>query len=291
MNALIRFCALVAVASQAGCATFQNWWTAPPALPERPTAEVTAGATKGKEPELPPEKAARLCLAAAEELEKGGHFSHAIAQCELARQHHATLPGLSRKLAGLYARDGQLDKAVDEYKMELTRSPKDADLLNDMGYCCYQQKDYAAAEKYLRQALVLKPTLQRAHANLGLALGRQEKWRECLEEFKKSGSVAAAHANLAAMYHAAGREEDAFRECKIALGMDPKLQGALDLLAKLEETAQAEQAIQPVEAKLPASPAPTVQVAEATPTAEPGAIQLKRPVVTKRETPQFKPAK
>jgi tetratricopeptide (TPR) repeat protein len=294
MKTYLRYCALLSVAALMGCTTpsFPGMGAAPTPMPEKTlTAEMTKVAAQAKEPELPPEKAARLCLAAADELEKGGHFAHAISQCELAHQHSPNHPGLSRKLAGLYARDNQLEKAIDEYKKEVAKSPRDADLLNDLGYCCYQAKDYAAAEKYLRQAVAAKPNLQRAHANLGLALGRQEKWRESLEEFKKAGSVAAAHANLAAMYHAVGRDEDARRECKIALGLDPQLHGAQDLLAKLEETAKEQQTIRQAEMKLTARPTPAVQVAEATPTADAGAIQLKRPVVTKREAPQFKPAK
>lgn len=290
MITVLRSLALVGATALAGCATptLATLGGTPSPMQEKSLSDVPklAGA---KEPELAPDKAATLCLAAATELEKGGYYTQAIAQCELARQHQPGLPGLSRKLAGLYAREGDLEKAVAEYKKALAASPKDADLLNDMGYCCYQVKDFTAAEKYLRQALSLKPQLQRAHANLGLALGRQENWRESLEEFKKAGSVASAHANLAAMYHAAGRDDDARRECQIALGMDAKLGATQELLAKLEEKTKEPQAFQQAEAKLASTPAPSIQVAEAT--LEAPSIQLQRPIAVRREAPVFKPAK
>jgi hypothetical protein len=60
-------------------------------------------------------------------------------------------------------------------------------------------------------------------------------------------------------------------------------------LARLEETAKEQHAIQQAEAKLTATQTPVVQVAEASQDA--GAIQLKRPVVTKREESTFKPVR
>ncbi len=136
------------VAGSLGCAmpAFQSKLGAPASIEDQVVAETarlsTNSSAKSKEQELPPEKAARLCLAAAEELHKSGHIDHAIAECELAQKHHPKLPGLSRKLASLYAHQGNFDKAIAEYQNELARTPKDADLLNDLGFCYYEQKDY-----------------------------------------------------------------------------------------------------------------------------------------------------
>jgi tetratricopeptide (TPR) repeat protein len=282
-------CVVLSAFGVLGCATPSLPTTLGTSNPISDKNELARLTGKPKEPELAPNKAAQLCMAAAEELEKGGHYAHAIAECELARHHSPNMAGLSRKLANLYAREGEFDKALAEYTKELNKSPKDADLLNDMGYCCYQMKDYPAAEKYLRQAVIAKPQLQRAQGNLGLALGRQQKWRESMEAFKKAGPSATAHANLAAMYHAAGRDDDAQRECRIALSMDPKLQTTQELLAKLEEDSKEQYAIHQAEVRMIASNTPMVRTAEAT--QDVGAIKLSRPIVTKKVDPEFKPAR
>jgi tetratricopeptide (TPR) repeat protein len=285
--------------SLVGCAAFTLPFTDIPADrgQEKPLGETSglsiSANRQPSERELPPEKAAKLCLAAADEMEKAGELDQAISQCELARQHNSRQPGVSRKLAGLYARQGQYAKAIDEYNKELAKSPRDADLLNDIGYCHYEQKNYEMAEKHLRQALALKPNLQRAQANLGLALGREEKWKESLEAFKKAGSLGAAHANLAAMYHAAGQDDNALRECKIALGLEPQLKAARELLTAVENL--------PGDAARPRviqASAVVPKLTEATANESPSdvdpssAIRLSKPVLKKSaEEPTFRPLK
>src|SRR5262245_8424354 len=93
-------CVLLSAFGLLGCATPSLPTTLGTSNPVMDRNEL-ARAAKAKEPELAPNKAAQLCLAAAEELEKGGHNAHAIAECELARQHSPNLPGLNRKLANL----------------------------------------------------------------------------------------------------------------------------------------------------------------------------------------------
>jgi tetratricopeptide (TPR) repeat protein len=285
-----------------GCAFFSQPLTpfSPDRVQEKPLNEpgTFPPQAKGKmqDPELPPEKSAKLCLATADEMEKAGHLDQAISQCELARQHSPKQPGVGRKLAGLYARNGQFDRAVDEYQKELAKTPHDADLLNDLGYCCYEQKDYQQAEKYLRLAIAAKSSLQRAHANLGLALGRQEKWKESLDEFKKAGSLAAAHANLGVMYHAAGQDDNARRECQIALGLDSQLRAARELLADLDDKAKEPKTIQQADMRTTATPAttPAIQLTEARQetTVTGDAIRLSKPVIQKQQDePTFRPVK
>ncbi len=128
-------------------------------------------------------------------------------------------------------------------------------------------------------------------------LGRQEKWKESLEAFKKAGSVGTAHANLAAMYHAAGRDDEAMRECRIALGLEPKLKAASALLIKLEESARDQKAVEQTEAKLVApavAGTPSIQLAEARQElpSHDHAIKLSKPVVNRvKEEPAFRPVR
>ncbi|HMP16004.1 MAG TPA: tetratricopeptide repeat protein, partial [Gemmatales bacterium] len=207
-------------------------------------------ASQQKDPDLPPEKAAKLCLATAEELEKNGHYEQALTQYQLALQHQPKLPGVGKKIAACYATMQQFEQAVAHYQKELAAKPNDPDLLNDLGYTYYEMNDLVTAEKYLRQAIAARKDHQRAYGNLGLVLGKQQKWKESLEAFKKAGSPAMAQVHLSTMYLAAGKVEDAKRCCNIALGMDANLKPAKDLMAKLESMPVEETTIQQAEDRL-----------------------------------------
>lgn len=282
-----RIAWVMGVTASLGCATpsLQNGLLNSQTLSDKPVPEVashnivpTVSAAPVKDPDLAPEKAAKLCITTGEELEKNGHYDKAIYQYELALKHQPRMPGVQKKLAACYAGQKQFEKLVTLYQKELAQNPKDADILNDLGYTYYEMDDFKNAEKYLRQAIALKPGMQRAHGNLGLALGRQKRWKESLEAFKKAGSPAVAQANLAAMYLIAGEHEHARSSCNIALGLDPSLKSAKELLAKLDSMPdESEKTIQQAESRLtePSATKPSVTNGELLPAQ---AIQLQKPV-------------
>ena len=68
----------------------------------------------------------------------------------------------SRRLAVLYDRQGNGERALAEYQLALQSGPVDAALLNDFGYFCYERGQLAEAEKYLRQAVQKNPAYRRA---------------------------------------------------------------------------------------------------------------------------------
>ncbi|HQR06162.1 MAG TPA: tetratricopeptide repeat protein [Gemmatales bacterium] len=295
-----------------GCA-LPSMQQSAPSMPNKVGPEISSQPTVNssaitKDPDLPPEKANQLCLATAEELEKNGHFEQACGQYELALQHDSRQPAVNKKLAACYAKAGLFDKSIAQYQKCIAASPKDADLINDLGYTYYEKEDFVTAEKHLRQSIALKPTLQRAHGNLGLALGRQCKWKESLEEFKKACSPGMAQANLAAMYLAAKQYDDARRSCNIALGLEPNLKTAKDLLAKLDEMPKNDaKTVQQAEARLlkeSASkpevvtaradlPADTKAASDAGDKLGANSIQLQKPVRANRqnESNEFRPVK
>lgn len=292
-------CALVALS---GCATpgidkgavSKHGFSEP--MPQI-TVQSSPSGQVSKDPDLAPDKAATLCIATAEELEKNGHLEQAIGQYELALRHQSKTPGIGKKLATCYAKSGKYDQAIAQYQKELATSPKDVDLLNDLGYTFYEKEDFANAEKYLRQAVTIKPGNQRAQGNLGLALGRQQRWKESLEAFRKAGTPATAQANLAAMYFVAGQYDDARRSCSIALGLEPNLKTAKELMAKLDDLAKDDQkSIKKSEAKLTRESSSTSEVAKRTvddaTASDASAIQLEKPVrINRQSQPQeFRPA-
>src|SRR5437899_5450932 len=90
------------------------------------TTLSSEGETRASRPkELPPEQNAELAQATAEELEKQGHEIEAIAQYENARQHDPRRP-VARRLAVLYDRLGDHQRALREYDRALQATPRDA---------------------------------------------------------------------------------------------------------------------------------------------------------------------
>ncbi len=184
--------------------------------------------------ELPPDKAAEVSLLAARDLEKLGNEADAIAQYEKASQLNPKLTQVSRRLAVLYDRQGDFSRAVAEYRLALQQSPKDADLLNDLGYCHYQHGDWAEAEKWLRQAVTLQPDNRRAWGNLGLVLGRQERYQESYAAFARVVSPAEARANIGILQAQQGQKDQARTSLREALSMSPDMRLAQEVLARVE---------------------------------------------------------
>ena len=82
--------------------------------------------------------------------------------------------------------------AMKEFAELLQRRPKDAALLNDVGYSYYNRGQWAEAEAHLKRAVAAEKGNKRAWVNLGLAKAQQGKQTEALEAFGKAVSAAEA---------------------------------------------------------------------------------------------------
>ncbi len=133
---------------------------------------------------------------------------------------------------------------MEEYKLLLSKSPRDADLLNDIGYCYYNQGKWSEAEKFLRQALAVNAKHARAWINLGMALAQDHRYQESLEAFTKVVNPAQAQCNLAFIWLTQGKREEAVAAYRQALAMEPNLGVARAALERLERPG------------VPAAPAP-----------------------------------
>ncbi len=197
---------------------------------------VPAGATAGtaNAVDLPPERAARVCLATAQELEQKGHEAEAILEYRRARQWDAHVPGVARRLAVLYDRRGDAEHARDEYLAALQEQPRDTDLLNDFGCFHYHRGNGAEAEKYLRQALALNPEYDRAWGNLGKALALQGKYEQSCEAFGHVVRPAQAAMNVGILLAKEGKVAEARHVLHRALRLEPELQAARAVLESMD---------------------------------------------------------
>jgi tetratricopeptide (TPR) repeat protein len=207
----------------------------PTALVSPLTTSIT-GPKPGErgEQDLPNLESARLCFATAESLESGGKLKEAINLYEKARQLDPHLKSeATRRLAVLFDRSGEFDKALDEYHRGLEENPKDAALLNDLGYGYYCRGQWTPAETNLRKALAANPKLVGAWNNLGMTLAQQGKYDESLAAFAKVVTKAQAHCNLAFILATQAKIDDARQNYMIAIQYEPGLQIARVALEKL----------------------------------------------------------
>ena len=193
-----------------------------------------ADAAKNLHDELPPKEAAKACMAAAEELEKGGHAEQAVFLYEKAQSHDPDLKTVSHRLAAIYDAQGDGVRALAEYQKALQSEPKNADLLNDFGYYHYRRQNFTEAESWFRKALDIEPNHAKVWTNLGLTLAELGRLDESFQAFSKAVGPAAAHSNLGVLLAKQGRVEQAKQEFHQALALDASLPQPKAFLAYLE---------------------------------------------------------
>lgn len=180
-----------------------------------------------------PRKQPGEALAVARELDAKGREAEAASHYERARQEDPTL-ALEHRLAVLYDRQGQDDRAQAEYRKALEREPNNASLHNDFGYFHYQRGRYNEAEKWLRKATELDAPSGRAWVNLGLALAHQGRDAESLQAFGKALPPAEAKYNLGVVQAKLGRHDEARLTLEHALRLNPELRNGQALVAAID---------------------------------------------------------
>jgi Flp pilus assembly protein TadD len=209
--------------------------------------------------ELPTTQAIQVALSIGQSAEKAGNEDAALEQYEKVRALDKDNVQAARRLAVLYDKHGEFSKADAEYRKVVKVRPRDPDVFNDWGYSHYLRNHSSEAEKHLRHALALAPDHARAHCNLGLVLGQQERYSEALQAFRDAHlSEAEAHCDLAFIYLTKGKLEDARREAQAASKLDSGCTKARDVLAKLETMPPPASAVKTAsakEARPPRSPA------------------------------------
>ncbi|QEL14376.1 tetratricopeptide repeat protein [Limnoglobus roseus] len=220
--------------------------------------------TPPTEGNLTGKQAATLSTTLAEQLEKEGKERDAITYYEKARDSDpANALKASRRLAVLYDRAGDSNKAMHEFRELLAARPKDADLHNDVGYSCYNRGEYADAETYLRKAVDLDKHHKRAWVNLGMTLAQLDRPADSLAAFEKAVTPAEAKSNLAFVLATKGNREGATNYYRQALAADSSLKMAQAGLAAVEKNQKPEPPAviaAPVEAPRPNAEAPAFVV-------------------------------
>jgi Tfp pilus assembly protein PilF len=188
-----------------------------------------------KKLELPAKDASRACLATAQLLDKQGQCKEAAFEYEKAIVNDQSLSKVvCRRLAVIYDNLGDFAKADRQYEKALALHPKDAALLNDVGYSHYLRGDWTLAEDYLRQSVGINPGHKTAWINLGMTLVQRNQLDQALDAFNHAVPEPEAHCNMAFAFSLQGKHREAIQEYRRALELAPDLEKARAALFKLE---------------------------------------------------------
>jgi Tfp pilus assembly protein PilF len=246
----ITLLTLLVAAAAAGCTHSHAGKTSALLGNTEPLTVPTGGghtpASEAASGDLPGKHSATLCLVMAEDLEKADKDAEAVAYYERARElDPAVTERAGRRLAVLYDKIDQQAKAMTEYQELLKKHPKDAGLLNDLGYSYYNRGQWAEAESHLLRAVAADKTSKRAWVNLGMAQAQLGRAAEAVASFEKAVSPAEAQANLAFVLATRGERDAALAAYRRALALEPTLPVAQAAIARLERDGSAPPDTQP----------------------------------------------
>jgi tetratricopeptide (TPR) repeat protein len=133
-------------------------------------------------------------------------------------------PGDARAYNGRgvsYDRLRDFQDAVRSYNMALKIAPNLDYVHNNLGYSYFLQGNYNAAIISFKNALAINDKSNRTSNNLGLAYAMNGQFDQALKQFEQSGDKAQAHYNLAGIYYEKGLFEEAKKEYREVLNLNP----------------------------------------------------------------------
>jgi tetratricopeptide (TPR) repeat protein len=202
---------------------------------------IQPGAAAAPKQELSAADISKSLLQQADLLDKTGKTSDAVAAYQKMRSTNGPDAELAtRRLAILYFRTGDMDRAEQEFHLLKLQNPKDAVTLTYLGNINYQRAMWGTAEKNYLDAIFYQPKHAEAWTGLGLTLAQKEAYSEAIEAFTNVVSKAEAYCCVARVMTQKGKRQDAVTAYQTALKLDPTLMQARTELARLQQTAMTE---------------------------------------------------
>lgn len=173
-------------------------------------------------------------LSMARLMERHGKYDEAVKIYQEVLKSDPRNSAATHRLGIMAARRGE-HKAALEFFETARKAGESAELLNDIGYTHYLTHDLQAAEATLRSALQENSQFDAARNNLALVLAEQGRNDEALAEFRKTGTEAAALANLAFIQTKLGNLGEAEKNYHRVLELDPKHRPAAEALVQFQD--------------------------------------------------------
>ena len=201
-----------------------------------------SSATEPIEPKILP----KTHFAAALLFEQQGQIEKAVIQYRKAvAVNHQYLEAYNRLgiLLGRLGRHGDAETALGQ-AVEL--KPDSPALRNNLGYEYALQRRWTDAEVEFNNAIRLDPGFARAYVNLGMVLAKQQRFEEALEAFHAVLPEADAYYNLGLVFGGQHRYHDAADAFRHVLALNPEFSAAGVQLERLAPRLEVDTPLEPV---------------------------------------------
>lgn len=188
---------------------------------------------------------------------------------EIDAEHSEAVIGLAK----LADSTGDISTAETHYRQAIALDSTNASLHNNLGLCLARQRKLNEAEAALSRAVQLDSDKILYRNNLATVLIDQKQPQRAFETLAKVHGPAIAHYNVGYLLHKRGANAEAVHHFGLAAQIDPSLQPAQQMLAKLAPTV-------PHVAERPQAPAPVRTQAAPPTTHAPPASTNAAPVVS-----------
>ena len=185
-------------------------------------------------------------FAAARLFEQQGQIEKAIIQYRKAIAVNHEYTAAFNRLGMLLGRRGRHADAEDALRRAVELRPDAAYLRNNLGFEYALQGRWTDAEAELSNALQLEPGFARAWVNLGVVLAKQQRFEEALDAFRTAVPEPDAFYNLGLMFRSQHRYRDAGDAFRHVLALNPRFTAAQQQLEAIAPQLALATPIEPV---------------------------------------------
>lgn len=132
-------------------------------------------------------------------------------------------------------RVGDSKQALEVYQRARSVEPKNAIVWNDLALCHARRGEVGPALGAMQRTLALKPDNVRYRNNMAAVLVQADRSEDAVRELQQVHSPAVANHNVACLLLRLRKHSLAARHLQRAVSLDPSLQRARTLLARLDE--------------------------------------------------------
>jgi len=158
--------------------------------------------------------------------ESQGQLEKAIIQYRKAVAVHHKYVEAYNRLGIVLGQVGRHEEAEAALRQAVILQPDGAYLRNNLGFGYALQGRWSDAEAELSNAIRLDPSFARAWVNLGMVLARQHRYEEALDAFRTAVPEADAFYNLGLMFRLEHRYSDAADAFRHVLALNPQFGAA-----------------------------------------------------------------
>jgi tetratricopeptide (TPR) repeat protein len=225
--------AAAALLLAAGCKTGNDGGGGVSGVSSSAASELNAQHSAFEKSEDPPLNADTY-FAAGQFRETQGDFNMALQQYQSALKINPNHKAALFRTAVVYTQLKQYPSAIDTWKKYLKGDNFSADAYSNLGFCYETSGDTLEAKEAYRKGIARDPKSAPCRINYGLLLARQGWVIQATDELSSVLEPADVHYNLGSVFQQQGKSEEARKEFRRALELNPHLADAQKRLASLE---------------------------------------------------------